>query len=289
MTAATVPVSVLIPTKDEERNIAACIESVAWADDIVVLDSHSTDRTVEIAEAHGARVVKRVFDDFATHKNWAIDTIAFRNPWLLIVDADEKGSAALAREIMARTRAEPHNGYFVPILVHMWNRPIRCHYPVYNLRLIRLGKARYERRIVHEHMIVEGTTGYLKNHLLNADDKGIERYIDRHNTYSSFEAVETYRLLHGLADEGKIEGSVWRRGPARNRVLKNFAYRHLPARALFVFLWFYVVKRGFLDGRAGFRYCLLRLFYEYEVSLKLKELEDPHSPMREKYGRYLAD
>ena len=158
-----VPLSVLIPTKDESRNIATCIDSLGWAGEIIVFDSFSGDDTTDIARAKGARVVQRVFDNFATHKNWALDNLDFRNEWILLVDADERASERLAEEIGdIAGRPGAANGYYVPILVWMWGRPIHCHYPVYNLRLLRRGKGRYEDRIVHEHMIVEGETGYLR-------------------------------------------------------------------------------------------------------------------------------
>lgn len=283
-----IPVSVLIPTKDETRNIKACINSLEWADEIVVFDSHSTDDTVEIAQSLGVRIVKRVFDNFSTHKNWALNNIKFRNDWILLVDADERATEHLAEEIFEITqRTDASDGYYVPILVWMWDRPIHCHYPVYNLRFLRRGKGRYENRIVHEHMIIEGKVGYLRNHLINHDKKGIERYFDRHNTYSTFEAIEAYRLLLGIGDDQKIDASLNTTGPLRNRVLKNFAYRYLPARPIFMFLWFYIFKRGFLGGRVGFRYCALRMFYEYQVDLKLIELRDADSVIGNKYKEFI--
>ena len=283
-----IPLSVLIPTKDESRNIKACIESLDWADEIIVLDSLSTDDTVDIARALGIRVVERRFDDFATHKNWAFDNIDFRNDWILLVDADERATERLAGEIGEIIgRADAAQGYYVPILVLMWDRPIHCHYPVYNLRFLRRGAGRYENRIVHEHMIIEGEVGYLRNHLINRDEKGFERYVDRHNVYSSFEAIEAHRLLLGRSDDGKLDASLDAVGPRRNRMLKNFAYRYLPARPLFMFLWFYIFKRGFLGGRVGLRYCVLRAFYEYQVGLKLIELRDPDSAMAAKYRAFI--
>ena len=283
-----IPVSVLIPTKDETRNIKACIKSLEWADEIIVYDSYSTDDTVDIAQSLGVRVVLRVFDDFATHKNWALDNIDFRNNWILLVDADERATEQLAEEILDITqRTDASDGYYVPILVWMWDRPIHCHYPVHNLRFLRRGKGRYENRIVHEHMIIEGKVEYLRNYLINRDEKGIERYIDRHNTYSSFEAVEAHRLLRGIGDDQKIDANLNATGPLRNRLLKNFSYRYLPARPIFMFLWLYIFKRGFLEGRVGFRYCVLRMFYEYLVSLKLIELRDTDSVMASKYKEFI--
>ena len=281
---AKVSVSVIVPTKDEERNIAICLESLAWADQVFVFDSHSTDRTVEIASSMGATVVERVFDNFATHKNWALDNLDLRHDWVFFVDADERGTPLLADEVRA-TIADPdaRHGYYVAGENWLWGKPMRAIYPNYNLRLIRRGKGRYEERIVHEHMVIEGPPGYLKNHLVHMDDKGIERWFDRHNNYSSMEAVEAWRLLNASEKESSIPARLPRRGPERRRALKQFAYRYLPARPIWQFLYLYIVKRGILDGRRGLRYCLLKMFYEYQVTLKLKELNDPDSPMSEDY------
>jgi glycosyltransferase involved in cell wall biosynthesis len=282
------PLSVIVPTRNEARNLAACLEHLAWADEVVVFDSLSTDGTVDIARSRGARVVQRAFDDFATHKNWALDNVELRHDWILFVDADERITPALAAEIAAAiARPDAPNGFYVARQNWMWGKPMRSMYPDYQLRLVRRGKGRYEDRIVHEHMVIEGMAGYLKNHLVHRDEKGIERYFDRHNTYSSMEAVEAWRLLHGRQGAASIAAGLRARGPERHRALKRFAYRHLPFRPLFHFLYLYVAKRGFLDGRLGLRYCALRFFHEYQLSLKIEELNDPQSPLATKYRREL--
>ena len=283
-----VPVSVLIPTRDEERNIAACIDSLSWADEIVVFDSYSTDPTVDIARAKGATVVQRVFDSFSAHKNWALDNIDFHNDWIFIVDADERASDSLAAEIDACiARSDRLAGYYVARENWAWGRRLHCMSPDYQLRLVRRGRARYEDRIVHEHMRVDGDVGFLKQRLRHHDDKGIERYFERHNHYTSLEAVEIHRMLRGLGGGPLIPGDITAKGPERRRAIKNFAYRHLPMRALAIFLYMYFWKLGFLDGRIGFRYCLIRAFHEYQIGLKLKELKDPNSAMSTKYRRFL--
>jgi hypothetical protein len=155
-------------------------------------------------------------------------------------------------------------------------------YPDYNLRLIQAGHGRYEDRIVHEHMIVDGPAGYLKDHLLHDDDKGIERFFDRHNHYTSLEAVEIMRQQLKSGSE-KLGGNFFERGPQRRRALKNFAQRYLPFRPMFVFIYMYILKAGFLDGRMGLRYCLLKMFFEYQIVLKVKEMRDPNSPLYQKH------
>ncbi|MGA9754798.1 MAG: hypothetical protein WBV23_06615, partial [Desulfobaccales bacterium] len=156
-------------------------------------------------------------------------------------------------------------------------------YPDWNLRLLRRGRGRYEPRLVHEHILLEGPPGFLENPLIHYDYKGIERYFDRHNVYSSLEAVEAHRTLTAPGRPQGLPAALRAPGPERRRFLKNLAYRYLPARALMKFLWMYLIKLGFLDGRMGFRYCLLHTFYDYQISLKLEELRDPHSPLSQKY------
>ena len=263
-----------------------CLKGVAWADDCVVLDSYSDDATVTIAREQGARVVQRQFDNFSTHKNWALDNIDFRHDWILIVDADERVTPELAREITALVNGSPpHHGYYLARQNWFAGTWIRHGgwYPDWNLRLLRRGRGRYEPRLVGEHMLLTGPPGYLKNPVIHHDYKGIERYFDRHNVYSSLEAVEAYRTLDRGGPAPGIAGGFWAKGPERRRFLKNLAYRYLPGRPLFKFIWMYFFKLGFLDGRMGFRYCLLHTFYDYQISLKLEELRDPQSPMSQKY------
>ena len=284
--ASKAPVSVLICTKNEERNLSACLDSVAWAADPVVLDSFSDDRTVDIARERGARVVQRAFDNFSAHKNWALEHIDFRHDWVLIVDADERVTPDLAGEIAALVNgAPPHNGYYLARqnwFAGVWMRHGGW-YPDWNLRLLHRGRGRYEPRLVHEHVILDGPPGYLHHHLVHDDYKGIERYFERHNVYSSLEAVEAYRTLTAPDRPRGLPAMLWAQGPARRRFLKNLAYRYLPARALMKFIYMYFIKLGFLDGRLGFRFCLLHTFYDYQISLKLEELRDPQSPMSQKY------
>jgi len=289
----TVPLSVLIPTRNEERNLAACIGSVAWADDIVVLDSGSTDRTADIARELGARIVEREFDDFSTHKNWALAQIDFRNGWILLLDADERITPGLADEIRAvvgSAGTDGPAGYYLArrtVFAGRWLRHGGV-WPDYNLRLLRRGHGRYEDRAVHEHMMLDGPAGYFREPLLHDDDKGLERFFERHNTYTSLEAVEIVRARRkGGAGRAVLRGDLAARGPARRRALKTFAQRWLPFRPLCVFLYMYVLRAGFLDGRAGFRYAVLKMFFEYQIALKVIELGEPGSPLARRYARYL--
>lgn len=289
MDANKAPVSVIVPTLNEERNLADCLASVSWADEVIVFDSHSDDATLSIAATAGVRVVQRHFDDFATHKNWALDEIDFRHPWVFILDADERVTPELQAEIRTTiSLPDAKCGYYIArrnIFAGKWIRRANM-YPDHQLRLIKRGECRYEPRIVHEHMVCIGATGVLDAPVVHHDYKGIERYIDRHNTYSSLEAVAVTRWLRGLDGDG-LASDFLGSGPERKRAIKQFAYRYMPARPFVYFLWMYLIRLGFLDGRIGFRYCLLRFFYEFQIDLKLRELADPKSPISRKFAHLL--
>jgi glycosyltransferase involved in cell wall biosynthesis len=285
-----VGLSVLVPTKNEQSNIAECIESVRWADEIFVLDSYSTDDTTRIAEASGAHVIRRAFDNYAANKNWALRNIRFRNEYLLILDADMRVSEELRKEIVNELSGpEAADGYYIPMRNYfndVWLRRGGW-YPNYHLRLFRHRLASFEHRIVHEHVIVNGRVKYLRGDVYHFDRKGIEHFLERHNFYSTLEAIEARKTI--LGDEGarSLPADPWSQGPLRRRFLKRMAYRYVPARPLVKFLWMYFLKLGFLDGRIGFRYCLLHAFYEYQINLKLEELRDKKSPLYIRYRDHI--
>ena len=280
------PVSFIIPTRNEERNIRDAIGSIAsWADEVFVLDSYSADRTLEFAKAMGVQVAQRRFDNFAAQKNWALENLPFRADWVFFLDADERVSPELQEEITdaLQDRNCAFDGYYVPRQNYFMEIPVRHGgwYPDRRLVLFKHRLGRYESRIVHEHVVLNGRAGRLKQALLHYNDnKGLHQYFDRHNVYSTMEALEANRHLEGNRSVGTLRAAFFGEGPERRRALKHWAYRYLPFRPLFKFLWSYGLKRGFLDGRVGFRYCLLQSLYEYQVSLKLIELRsDPTSPM----------
>jgi glycosyltransferase involved in cell wall biosynthesis len=269
-------ISFIILTHNEERNICTAIGSVVgWADEIFVLDSYSDDRTVELSRAMGVHVVQRHFDNFAAQKNWALDHLPLRNEWVFFLDADERVPAGLRGEITeAISGPSDRDGYFVGMKQLFMGSAIAHGGWFPNLRLLlfkhRLG--RYENRMVHEHLILRGKPGRLRNLLMHEDRKGLHRYFERHNAYSTMEAFEASRYLAAEAKHSSLGPSELSGAPASRRALKQWAYRHLPFRPLFKFLWSYGLRGGFLDGAVGFRYCLLQSLYEYQVSLKILEL-----------------
>jgi len=272
MSASTPNISILIFTLNEEANIAAVLESVRNFDDIVVYDSFSTDNTVSLAEARGARIVQRPFDNWAAHHNWALAHIEFRHPWIFYIDADERMTPDLEAEIraIAGNPAETRVGFYCGRKNFFMGRLIRHCYPaVPILRFYRPGFVTYE-RLVNPITHVNGEVGYLKEQFLHYNfSKGLTEWIDKHNKYSLAEAMEAVRV----ADEGSARFLDIFRGDkaARRAALKRLAWR-LPMRPALKFFWLYFVQLGFLDGWPGFVYCRLQAIYEYFISLKVEEI-----------------
>jgi glycosyltransferase involved in cell wall biosynthesis len=270
------PLSALIPTLNEEVNLPDCLESLAWADEVFVVDSFSTDRTVELARERGAQVVQHAFENYSKQKNWALDTLPFTHDWVLIVDADERVTPELRREI-EHVLADPSraaDGYYLNrrfIFLGVWIRHAGW-YPSWNLRLFRHRLGRYDQREVHEHVVLRGRSGYLGADLLHDDRRGWEAYVARHNRYSSLEAAARLKAERDTSDRARLPLS-WRASPVqRKRFLRERVWPAIPAKPAALFIYLYVVRRGFLDGHAGLALCVFHAFQEFMVGLKLAEL-----------------
>lgn len=280
-----IPVSVLIPAKNEESNLPACLKSVAMADEVFVVDSHSEDRSVEIAESYGAKVVQFDFKGgWPKKKNWSLENLEFNNDWVLIVDCDERITDVLWSEIAAAIQEEKHEGYYLNRRVIFLGKWIRYggKYPDWNLRLFKHKQGRYENlhtegvantgdNEVHEHVILEGEAGYLKNDMIHEDFKDLFHWIERHNRYSNWEAQVHNNILMGKDNVGTIGASLFGDAVQRKRFLKRIWVR-LPFKPLLRFILFYFIQLGFLDGKAGYIYGRLLSQYEYQIGVKLYEL-----------------
>lgn len=266
-------ISVLILTLNEEQNLPACLASVKWSDDITVFDSFSSDRTVEIARVAGARVVQRKFDNERDHRAASLH-VGFKHPWVFNPDADEILSPELREEMFAAVSdgARQEVAYrcrFKTMFMGRWIR-FSSLYPTWVMRLYKPAHLRFERTI-NLRYVAEGPEGKLQNHFLHYTfNKGIDAWLDKHNRYSSFEAQEA---LRSLSDGHMTLSHFWNADPSvRRRALKELSFR-VPLRPLFRFLYMYLLRLGFLDGRAGFTYCRLLSFYEYMIVLKQREIE----------------
>ncbi len=279
------PVSVLIPAKNEQANLPACLASVQRADEVFIVDSQSSDKTVEVAKSYGANIVQFQFNGrWPKKKNWSLDNLPFRNEWVLIVDCDERITPELWEEIAQAIQNTEYNGYYLNRRVYFLGTWIRHggKYPDWNLRLFKHKVGRYENlgtedipntgdNEVHEHVILQGTAGYLKNDMIHEDFRDLYHWIERHNRYSNWEARVYFNILTGKADNGTIGANLFGDAVQRKRFLKKLWVR-LPFKALFRFILFYIIQRGFLDGKAGYIYGRLLSQYEYQIGVKLYEL-----------------
>ena len=274
-------VSVLILTRNEEQDLPGCLASVAWCDDVHVYDSLSTDHTVQIARAAGAQIVQRAFDNWSAHQNWGLRHIAFRHPWVFYIDADERMTPQLVASVRAAVDAAgDHVAFRVRRRDHFlgtWLRHVQT--SPYYLRLFRPERMRYE-RLVNPVSIADGPVGVIDGDLDHFPfSKGIGHWLERHNSYSSFEASQIVADRKEHKSFSLAKAFFARDFHLRRANQKELFYR-LPARPLLKFLLLYFVKRGFLDGRAGFHYAMLQSIYEYMIVLKTRELEARASQQR---------
>ena len=281
-----IPLSVLIPAKNEELNLAACLESVAVADEVFIVDSQSEDRSLEIAAKYGAKVVQFHFNGrWPKKKNWSLENLSFRNDWVLIVDCDERITPELWSEIATAIKNPEYQGYYINRKVFFLGKWIRFggKYPDWNLRLFQHKLGRYENlstedipntgdNEVHEHVILQGKAGYLEEDMLHIDFRDIYEWLARHNRYSNWEARVYYNILTGKDESGTIGAKLFGNAVQRKRFLKKIWVR-LPFKPLLRFILFYVIRFGFLDGRAGYIYGRLLSQYEYQIGVKLYELQ----------------
>lgn len=276
-----VPLSVLIPVRNEAANLPACLESCRFADEVVVVDSRSTDETAGIAGRYGAQVVQ--FDwnrALPKKKNWALARVPWKHEWVFILDADERITPELAAELSGIIAAPTCDGYYVNRRFWFLDGWLRhCgYYPSWNLRLFRHRLGRYEQlegvadtlsgdNEVHEHVVLTGRVGHLRGEMEHYAFPTIDAWVEKHNRYSNWEA----RLL--TSRNGAAAAASAAIGPdlARKRRLKHLAAR-LPFRPALRFGYHYFIRGGFLDGYRGYVFCRLMAFYEFLSIAKAAEV-----------------
>ncbi|MGH7244789.1 MAG: glycosyltransferase family 2 protein [Phycisphaerales bacterium] len=265
-------VSVVILTLNEEINVRGAIESCAWSDDVNVLDSGSTDRTVEIALEAGATVVTNPFKSFGAQRNWAIDNIPLKHDWVFHLDADERFTPELVREMSELLGRGPSEaGFYVAnqmILDGSWIKRASG-YPAYQMRLFHKGRMRFNDHGHGQREETQGTVGTLTQPYVHYNfSKGLDEWRARHDRYSSLEAKEI------LAARASGEGVSWSGlfssdGIVRRRALKGLAAR-MPMRSQIRWLHTVILKGALLDGSAGLKYARLLYWYEGEIARKAK-------------------
>jgi glycosyltransferase involved in cell wall biosynthesis len=264
-------VSALIFTLNEEIHLPACLDSLAWCDDVVVVDSFSSDRTVDMCRERGVRVFQRRFDGFGTQRNWALSNASPRNPWVLILDADERVPPEMVRELSERLPGVPPEvgAFRVARRFYFWGRWLRYSslYPSYVVRLCRAGRVSYANRGHAETQDVDGATWQLETDLIDENRKGLGEWFSRQNRYSGSEAE--FELAQ--------EALPWRftelanADPLRRRAALKRLAASVPGRPFWYFLYSYVVRGGFLDGAHGLVFCLLKSMYQWMIVIKKNE------------------
>jgi glycosyltransferase involved in cell wall biosynthesis len=266
-------ISILILTKNEQADLPECLASVAWSDDVHVFDSYSTDDTVAIARASGAQVTQRVFDDYASHRNAGLQ-LSFKHPWVLLLDADERPTAELSREMQQIVlSATPETSGFRlrrrDFLFGTWLKHAQIS-PFY-IRLVRPERSCYTRAI-NEVIEVEGPIVELSYPLDHFPfSKGIAHWVSKHNVYSTMEAELIHRQ-QGLRNPS-LKTALRDPDFHTRRLHQKALFYKLPGRPIIKWLYMMLGRGAILDGAAGVTYATLQSFYEYLIVLKTRELE----------------
>jgi glycosyltransferase involved in cell wall biosynthesis len=273
--AGSVPVTVVVLTRDEEANIARCLESVAWAGQAVVIDSGSSDTTVHLARSRGADVVQQPWLGFSQQREFALRLPEVRHDWIYFVDADEWTSPQLASEVAARLRA-PHCAAFTHrlrlVFQGTWIRHCGWYSGSWVVRLVDRRYTKYDGSLVGERARVDGPVGRLANDIVDEDRKGLSSWLHKHVRYAELEQrrrgrpVPLRERIRRFRDRDRTDTR-----PLARVILKDLVFPAMPARPLALFLYMYVVRLGVLDGRAGLRFCFFHAWYQATVDGLLAE------------------
>ena len=266
--------SIYILTYNEEIDIAACIESAQLSDDVIVIDSYSSDRTVEIARSYPVRVEQNQFESHGKQRTWMLHSIPTKYEWVYLLEADERMTTPLFQECLQAIRSSENVGYYAAERVIFMGTWIRhsTQYPRYQMRLLKKGQVSFTDYGHTEREVCLGKVGFLRETYPHYTcSKGLSRWIEKHNRYSTDEAKETIVQL----EQGTVKWQHLFFGNSeieRRRALKDLSVR-LPLRPLLRWLYMYFILGGIWDGKAGFAWCTLQAFYEYLILLKVEEMK----------------
>jgi glycosyltransferase involved in cell wall biosynthesis len=278
----SIAVTVVIPTRNEARHLARCLEAIRRFSEVYVVDSQSTDSTVEVARAYGAEVVQfHYHGGWPKKRQWALDSLPFENDWVLLLDADEVLTPGLADEIREAIRNPNFFGYRVFLRINFLGREL-CFggNGFWKVSLFRRGQGHFECRLrdqdhsmsdieVHEHVIVDGRVGKLQHALPHHNVESLDRYLTKHNEYSNWEASV---LLQATEQRDELPPALSGNQAQRRRWLKK-RFFGLPGSPIFFFLYKYILRLGFLDGVPGLIYCALQSTHFFHIKAKMYELE----------------
>jgi glycosyltransferase involved in cell wall biosynthesis len=283
--ATLLPLTVIVPVRNEERNLPRCLESLAGVGEVYVVDSGSSDNTVAIAHSGGAKVVQFHYaGGWPKKRQWAMDTLPCAYDWILLLDADEVLTPGLLEEIRRALRNPEVDGYFIRLEMYFLGRVLRhCDAGFWKLALFRKGRGRFECRLkdqdesmadieIHEHVVVDGPTAKLFHTLEHHNTDSLSRYILKHNEYSNWEARV---LLQPEGSSGDLKADLFGTQAQRRRWLKRNLYR-LPGSPVLLFLYRYMVRLGFLDGVPGLIYCAFQAVQMFHSKAKIYELKHKH-------------
>ncbi len=267
-----IPVTVIVPVKNEEKNLASCLCRLQEFEQLIVVDSHSTDRTPDIAHEYKAEYHQFNWNGgFPKKRNWALRNLTIQSNWVLFLDADEVINDTFIKEMSEKINDENVNGYWLVYQNHFMGRKLKHGDIFTKLALFRVGKGEYEHieedhwshldMEVHEHPIINGKTGRINSPIDHNDFKGLEAYINRHNAYSSWEA----RRFLALEKEGFP--NLMARQKLKYQLMKT---GWLP---LFFFVGSYILKLGFLDGKPGYYFARFKAHYFLQIQTKIRELK----------------
>lgn len=266
-------IDIMIPTFNEASHIRETVENALKVGPVYVLDSLSTDGTQELARAAGATVVEHPFENYSRQKNWGLDNLPFTGDWIFILDADERVTPQLREELFETASGpEPAAGYFVNRVVIFMGRPIRHGglFPSWNLRFFRRGTCRYEDRSVHEHMICDGRTAYLRHLMLHIRRETISEYLNKHIKYADMESDEWVKSAMGVKSEAHAR-QLFKDQLRLRQWIRREVWPRTPLKPLIRFIYMYFVRFGFMDGKAGWHLASLMASYEYMITLLYKE------------------
>ena len=283
-----ISISLFVPCKNEEANLARCLQSVPWVDEIFVVDSQSTDRTARIAEENGSKVVQFEYKGgWPKKKNWALENLPFSHEWVLILDADECLPPEAEEEIrkIVTNPDEKHTGYWINRRYFFLGQPLKhAYFPNWNLRLFKHKLGRYEKitdlntdsgdNEIHEHVVVQGSTGKLTSIMDHHAFPTIDSFVEKHNRYSNWEAV-----IESSAED--CDASLQHDEVKGKRRLRRI-FRKLPFRPTLRFVYVYLWQKGILDGWRGYVFARLHAQYEFLSMAKAKAI----LAGREKTGNY---
>lgn len=287
-----IPISVIIITKNEEKNIEKCLKACCPVSEIFVVDSQSIDKTKEIAQKYipEENIINFIWNGkWPKKKYWSILNLPINNEWVLMLDADEVPTRKLWNEVNEKIKEKKYDGCLVRFNYFFMGKMIRHGDAVKKICLFKYTKVKYEDDGIrdlnwdvegHINPLVNGKVGIIKNRIIHNDFKGFHNYFERHNRYSDWEAKLIVGRYYRLKNKNfKFNKDIFLNYTEYRRLLREI-FLCMPFRPLLYFLYAYFFKLGFLDGKFGFYYILCKCFYLMQIELKVKELKQKNEPLR---------